>query len=215
MERNSKGQFIKGGIPWIKDKHLIPWNKGKTGIYTKDTLLKMVKAGRKRSGSKNPSWKGGKIIKCCQSCHKKFKVFYYRGQQREAKFCSKLCRWKSNPPWEKGKPHCGKCNKKLSSYIYKTCKKCIIKYAITPKHKRIRKTIKYITWRNSVFKRDNWTCIWCFKKGGWNKEEKRRIVLNADHIKPFAYFPALRLNINNGRTLCLQCHKKTDTYLNR
>lgn len=32
LERNEKGQFIKGGIPWIKGKHPIPWNRGIKGI---------------------------------------------------------------------------------------------------------------------------------------------------------------------------------------
>lgn len=65
------------------------------------------------------------------------------------------------------------------------------------------RTLEYKLWRETIFKRDNYTCIWCFKRGG---------VLNADHIKPFALFPELRLAIDNGRTLCVDCHKKTDTY---
>jgi len=36
--------------------------------------------------------------------------------------------------------------------------------------------------------------------------------LEADHIKDFALFPKLRLDINNGRTLCKSCHKKTENY---
>ena len=67
-------------------------------------------------------------------------------------------------------------------------------------------------WRKAVFERDNYTCIWCFKKGGWSKKEKRQIVLNADHIKPFIDYPELRFAIDNGRTLCEDCHRKTDTY---
>ena len=62
---------------------------------------------------------------------------------------------------------------------------------------------KYKNWRESVFKRDNYTCTWCDQKRGY---------LEADHIKPFAYFPKLRFEINNGRTLCRECHKSTDTY---
>jgi hypothetical protein len=36
--------------------------------------------------------------------------------------------------------------------------------------------------------------------------------LNVDHIKPFSLFPELRFDIKNGRTLCLLCHTKTDTF---
>lgn len=67
-------------------------------------------------------------------------------------------------------------------------------------------------WRDSVFRRDNYTCIWCGMKGGWNKKLKKRIVLNADHIKPFSLYPELRFVIDNGRTLCRECHQKTSTY---
>lgn len=77
---------------------------------------------------------------------------------------------------------------------------------ITPKNKTDRNNIKYKNWRESVFKRDNYTCQICGIRG---KE------LQADHIKPFAYFPKLRLNIDNGRTLCVECHKGTDTYMGR
>jgi len=58
--------------------------------------------------------------------------------------------------------------------------------------------------------RDNFTCIWC----GIRNEEGLgfSVKLNADHIKPFALFPDLRFELSNGRTLCEDCHKKTDTY---
>ena len=76
---------------------------------------------------------------------------------------------------------------------------------------RARQSAEYRLWRESVFKRDNYTCIWCGLKSGLGKS----VVLNADHIKPFAYFPELRLAIDNGRTLCVPCHKKTDNYCGR
>lgn len=67
----------------------------------------------------------------------------------------------------------------------------------------IRGSFEYRLWRESVFNRDSHTCVWCFKRGG---------ILHADHIKPFAYFPELRFAIDNGRTLCKECHKTTETY---
>jgi len=55
-------------------------------------------------------------------------------------------------------------------------------------------------WRKAVFDRDDYTCQICFLRGGY---------LEADHIKPWAYFRELRFEITNGRTLCRMCHDKT------
>ena len=71
-------------------------------------------------------------------------------------------------------------------------------------NKRIRSSMEYRLWRIAVFERDNYTCIWCGDDKSGN--------LQADHIKPFSLFPELRFAIDNGRTLCIDCHKKTDTY---
>ena len=59
--------------------------------------------------------------------------------------------------------------------------------------------LEYRLWRESVFERDNWTCQLCFRRG---------CRLEADHIKPWAKFPELRIAIDNGRTLCYECHRK-------
>lgn len=72
----------------------------------------------------------------------------------------------------------------------------------------IRTSAEYKLWRKAVFERDDYTCIWCGAKNGHGRE----VVLNADHIKPFSLFPELRFAIDNGRTLCVNCHKTTDTY---
>ena len=74
---------------------------------------------------------------------------------------------------------------------------------VTTENERLRKCSEYKLWRKSVFERDKYTCIFCGQHGG---------KLHADHIKPFAFFPELRFAIDNGRTLCEECHKKTDTY---
>ena len=80
------------------------------------------------------------------------------------------------------------------------------KGGITPINKAIRNSTEYKLWRTAVFERDDYTCIWCFTRG---------TTIHADHIKPFAYFPELRFAIDNGRTLCVPCHKTTDTYAGR
>lgn len=69
----------------------------------------------------------------------------------------------------------------------------------------IRSSNAYKKWRKQVYERDNYACVWCFIPGNGKN-------LNADHIKPFWSHPELRLDIRNGRTLCIDCHKKTGTW---
>ncbi len=77
---------------------------------------------------------------------------------------------------------------------------------------RVYKTGYYSTeykeWRKAVFERDNYVCQKCGLRGN-------KVFLTAHHIKSFAKFPALRYNVNNGLTLCEDCHKLTDNYKGR
>ena len=57
-------------------------------------------------------------------------------------------------------------------------------------------------WRKAVFERDGYACRECGSRGR----------LHAHHIKPYKAFPGLRHVISNGLTLCVPCHKKTDTF---
>lgn len=99
----------------------------------------------------------------------------------------------SNSKVQKGKPKPWKCGK--NNHFWKG--------GISKENDRIRKSLIYRLWRSAVFERDKYTCVLCGKKGG---------KLQADHVKPFAYFPLERFNIANGRTLCVSCHKQTNTY---
>lgn len=70
------------------------------------------------------------------------------------------------------------------------------KGGITEKDKlersRFRREIQKI-----VFKRDNFTCQMCGEKGGY---------LQVDHIQSWKDYIDLRFDINNCRTLCMDCH---------
>lgn len=78
------------------------------------------------------------------------------------------------------------------------------KGGITPVNTAFRNSLEYRLFREVVFMRDNYTCLECNKRG---------CELNMHHIKPFSLFPELRLAMDNVITLCVECHKKTDTYL--
>jgi len=77
------------------------------------------------------------------------------------------------------------------------------KGGIYPANRAARKTAEYKRWRRAVFERDNYTCIACSVRGG---------TLHADHIKRFAEHEDLRYEVSNGRTMCVGCHRKTDTW---
>lgn len=84
---------------------------------------------------------------------------------------------------------------------------------ITAINELIRRTKKYNDWRESVYKRDNFTCKLC---------GKTKCGLNAHHIEPYhkvlkkykpetvtdAYEIYELWDLNNGITLCEKCHKK-------
>ena len=85
------------------------------------------------------------------------------------------------------------------------------KGGVTSINRLLRGRIEYKLWRKAVFERDNYICIWCGGKSG----KDNFVYLQADHIMPFAHYPELRFSIDNGRTLCMECHKKTETYKGR
>jgi hypothetical protein len=74
------------------------------------------------------------------------------------------------------------------------------KGGIWSENERIRKNIEIRLWREAVFARDNFTCQFCKTRGG--------IDLEAHHIQNFSQFPELRTSIENGITLCKNCHIK-------
>lgn len=90
----------------------------------------------------------------------------------------------------------------------------------TELRKQIMQTAMYRLWRQCVYERDNWSCTECGIRGG---------KLQADHIKTYAKIIAENSiktvqdakrcpelwEVSNGRTLCVACHLKTDTWGNR
>ncbi len=140
---------------------------------------------------------GKKIIKECKKCGVQFSVYISdlkRGRRRL--FCNNECRvkfCKIFPP--KGWKHTADYKKRLSlsrmgeknpNYISGSTKK------------RRGKTQRNKIWRNKVFKRDDYECQECEKRGGY-KEAHHIIFWSEDKKKRFL--------VGNGVTLCFSCHK--------
>jgi len=65
----------------------------------------------------------------------------------------------------------------------------------------------YDKWRETVYERDNYTCQKCGARGG---------TINAHHKDGYSWCEARRLDLDNGVTLCSDCHKEFHTrYGNR
>ena len=71
-----------------------------------------------------------------------------------------------------------------------------IGFSTTEQH-MARNNTYYKEWKNKIFERDNYTCRRCGKRGG---------NLNAHHLYNFSEHPDLRYDVNNGITLCEECH---------
>lgn len=91
----------------------------------------------------------------------------------------------------------------------------------TPFRKALWGSFEYKQWRISVFERDGYACVECGDNRGGN--------LESDHIKP-VYMILKEQNvstlkeaseckelwdIDNGRTMCKECHQKTPTWGNK
>lgn len=177
-----------------------------------------------------------KIEFSCENCGAKFEDYPVNRRWKHV-FCSKSCKGKwyftndnpakkesvrrilseqkmgdknprfGKPSWNSGKKGLQVAWNKGKSYPqFQGKNSSNWKGGITPINKAIRNSPKYKRWREAVFERDDYTCVRCGERGG---------TLNGDHIKSFSMFPELRFDLNNGRTLCVPCHKKTDTYAGR
>lgn len=180
------GRFKKGHIPWHKGKSCIQFQ-----------------------GKNNGSWKAVSVPRPCGWCKKDFTP-----RATRIKTCSRSCGMKLRLSVKGNHPRLGKKVSPQGRLKMREAKlRNPVRYwlkgeGVTPLHEKLRRTDEYKQWRKSVFERDNYTCQEC----GIKSSIGINVFLHADHIKPFAFFPELRTTLSNGRTLCKQCHLKTNTW---
>lgn len=75
------------------------------------------------------------------------------------------------------------------------------KGGINGENDNLRHRREYKNWRTAIYERDDYTCQCCGKRGG---------KLNAHHINQFSDYPEIRYDVNNGITLCVECHDSTE-----
>lgn len=175
------------------------------------------------------------MMKKCEWCGKEFKMKRIVHEHR-AKYCSVECRRMSYAAKMKGENAANfKCGTRMKT-LKKVCAMCGEEYSIDPAHYEEsrfcgrkcfdnyrslymrgenapgwkggiaipRNTVmvrkEYQEWRKAVFERDGYTCQVCGDNRGGN--------LQAHHIKAYAEYPELRHDVQNGITLCQNCHKK-------
>lgn len=164
---------------------------------------------------------GGRYTRLCVNCGKEaYRVSRAEAMRKSWRFCCLSCRTSYRNRGNKynlGKHLSEETKKKIGDSNRKPNLKnrliCGERHwnwqgGKTGTSRKIRNCAEYKYWRKAVFERDEYTCQDCGAKSGKGKG----VVLNADHIKPFAFFPELRFDVANGKTLCLECHKKTPTF---
>jgi len=167
-----------------------------------------------------------KIKVKCDFCSRELEIYPYLAKAHKNHYCNQKCHnkhtWsinrdkiiegqknKQKTGWIINCLNCGKERYVTKATVKKFCsRKCMDEYmvgensqswkgGVCSENELQRKCKQYRDWRESVFIRDDYTCQQCSKVGGY---------LHAHHIKEFSEYPELRFDIDNGITLCKDCH---------
>jgi len=127
--------------------------------------------------------KSSKREYACSYCARTFKRHPSQVKNKKHIYCNMVCKDKHNGELIRGSNH-PRWNPELTE----------------EDRRERRKNRDYIDWRESVYRRDDYTCQCCGDDKGGN--------LVAHHILNFSEHENLRLDIDNGITLCGHCHKE-------
>ena len=161
----------------------------------------------------------------CERCGKEFK-----SGQKHQQYCSRECspaliKGEENANYRSVDYSCDYCGKIFKIQKYETtrgikhycCGECQHKAKsesmigegspnwnpnLTPEEREgQRKEEGYQKWVKDIYKKYNYTCQKCLKRG-------KGLKLNAHHIKNYKNNKEIRVDIDNGICLCEDCHKE-------
>jgi hypothetical protein len=151
-----------------------------------------------------------KVLCQCDNCAKQYMVWLHSINKKSNKILCKKCSHNTQEFKEKNiQIHTGKkrsietkIKMQQNSYwlgkigdLHPTYKKNLSIYD-RKLLLRSRKISQYIQWKEQILQRDNYTCQKCGSKKH----------LHVHHINNFNNFKEQRTDINNGITLCFECH---------
>lgn len=155
----------------------------------------------------------GRVERICERCGNKFfiKKAHMLKKIGAGKYCSKTCRWPELPV-----TNCVRCGKEFRYHPYRAnsitfCSQKCRDYNLTELDEKIRKSSIYISWRLTVFQRDNKQCTKCGSKKAIHAHHRVpfSVILNKYNIFSLdeAYSCDMLWDISNGITLCKSCHE--------
>jgi len=173
--------FIKGNVPWNKGMKMSEkyshcgFQKGNKLAYLRKTIGTLFTKGHKDFRINKTPW--NKNRKCPELSGENHPMY---GKHHTKETIRKI---------KEARKRQGKMNSGEKHWNWKG--------GINPINNSIRKSFEYKQWRETVFKKDNYTCWICGQFSG---------KLVAHHLKAFSLYPELRFETNNGITLCRICH---------